>query len=573
MITQFRILSFLFLAGLISHGSWGQIDFNPQSPIDHPLIYAGSYGELRSTHFHTGIDIKSSKWNTSGDPIYAVEEGYVSRIYVNGDGYGKAIYIDHPAGYTSVYAHLDRYTDFVEQYVISEQYRLASFVVNLFPDSTQFRVRKGELIGYMGNTGRSTAPHLHFEIRHTQSEKTVNPYRFNLGPDDTRPPTLLNLNIVHLLPDTTIVDTDRYAPIHLGNGKYRLPMDTLEVNAWRAGIEINGFDRMNGAPNKNGIYELKMLVNGRLSYHYRLDSLSFDEFRHIMAHINYTDYDELKRRYQRCYVLPGDPLNIYQPVDTALSIVPLYEKKKQNIRLIAMDYSGNEATLEFWLKRKAEITPPPPLNYNYRLETGRSHLIRLDSVILFIPDSSLYQNSYLHIQAGDTVESPLASRQVFIHNNNVFKNPVDLFIKPAQLPDSLLKKACIVSCGEKDLISYGGDPFEGYLTTKIRHYGDFAVFLDTVPPTITPILFSETWNQEMIRFKLSDNLETAGNARGIRYDGYINGKWVLFEYDAKTRTITHYFDKNTGSGEHLLRLEVLDDRDNKTIFEQKFLKK
>lgn len=562
----------LFICLMIPILSFGQNDFSPRSPIGHPLIYSGSFGELRSGHFHAGADIKAAKWNVVGDPIYAVADGFVSRINVRGVGYGKAIYIDHPEGYTSVYGHLNRYRKDIAEYVEQQQYKLQSFSVNLFPDSTAFVLKKGDIIGYMGNTGRSSAPHLHFELRHTASEKPVNPYWFDIGPADTRPPTLLNLNIVNLSPDTAILDRERYTLIHKGNGRYGLATDTLAISAWRVGIEINGFDRMDGASNKNGIYDMKMLVNDQLAYHYTMDSFSFDEFKHINAHINYPDYDELKRRYQRLYILPGDPLSIYQPVDTSLSIFPLFKNDKQKVKIIASDFKGNASVLEFWVKRDPAMHTPPPIHYNYKLEVGKTHLIREEDYILFVPDSALYQLAYLHIQASDSIEAPLASRQLFINANNIFKYPVDIFIKPLNVPDTLLDKLCIVSCGEKNLTSYGGDIFEGYITTKIKKYGDYGVFLDTVPPEIKPVIFSENLNYDKIQFTISDNLETAGRTKSIRYDGYIDDQWVLFEYDAKTSSITHYFRKSLSSGEHTLRIELLDDRNNKTILKRNFIK-
>jgi len=550
-----------------------QHDFQPRSPIAHPIILSGSFGELRSNHFHAGIDIKSSKWNQSGDPIYAVEDGYISRINVRGEGYGNALYIDHPHGYTTVYGHLDRYTDTLNVFVKQQQYQLKRFKVNLFPDSTHFIVKKGDLIGFMGNTGRSSAAHLHFEIRHLNSEKPINPLLFGIGPADTRHPTLLNINFVHLLPDTTIVSQDRQALKYISPGNYKLAKDTIELNAWRTGIELHGFDRMNGASNKNGIYEILMRLNGDLVYQYKLDSFSFEEFRHLNAHINYMDYHELKRRYQRCYVLPADPLSIYQLSDSLQAIIPLYKSQKQHVEITAKDMRGNESKLEFWLKRKAPMSAPPPLNYNYKLQYGKSHLIRDGSYILYFPDSSLYQNAYLHITESDTIEAPLASKQVFIHANNIFKNKVDLFIKTEHIPDSLLSKACIVSCGGKKLTSFGGNVFEDYITTKFMKFGDFSIFLDTIAPKITPVKFSPGLNYSKISFKISDNVKTSGKARSLRFNGYIDDEWVLFQYDAKTSTIFHEFEKNLKAGQHQLRLELIDDRDNTTIFEQKFTKK
>ena len=546
--------------------------FNPRSPIDHAMILSGSFGELRTNHFHSGIDIKSSKWNKAGDEIHSVEKGHISRIKVSGDGYGNAIYIDHPGGYTSVYGHLHKFSSAIDAYIKTKQYELKSFAVDLYPDSVQFKLEKGEIIGNMGNTGRSFAPHLHFEIRHTKSEKPVNPLRFLSGPSDTRSPILNSIKIVHMKPDSTIVDQDEFETNYIKQGVYRLKKDTLDINAWRVGVEMSGFDRMDGAANKTGIYELTLKLNDKAVFQYKIDCFSFDESKHLNAHINYPDFHNRKKRFQRCYPVSDNPLGIYSERIQSNAIIPLYAEKAQKIEIIAKDFHDNSSNIIFWLKRSKKMKPPPPLHFNYTLTGKQAHLVRLDSNILYFSDSSLYQKSYIHLSTGDHIDPPLASKQIFINTQkNIFKNPIDLYLFKNHIPDSLLKKAVIVECTADELVSYGGFIFEDFITTKIDKFGNYAIYIDTVPPDISVDYFSaDMRNKDHISFLITDDIKSAGQANEIKYDAYIDNKWVLFEYDAKSKKISYQFDKNLINGNHQLRIELTDDRNNKTIFEKKF---
>ena len=548
--------------------------FKPSSPVSHPLIFSGSFGELRGNHFHSGVDIKASRWGQAGDQILAVSDGSISRVKVESGGYGNSIYIDHPEGYTSVYAHLDRFSEPLASYVKDNQYQFESFEADLYPEPGQFPVKRGQVIGYMGNTGSSMGAHLHFELRHLDTEKPVNPQAFGISPPDTRLPVIESVQLALMYPDTAIFHLQRWNATKASNGWYRLSKDTLELDAWRIGVEVSGHDLMNGAPNQNGIYEIEMYVDGNKAYHYRMDSFSFYETQHINAHINYPEFRETRKKFQRCYILPGDPLSIYrQENDSIPFIIPLYREKPQQILILAKDIHGNESRIAFWVKRKPVMTLPPPLLHNYVLDKGKPQLIRSDEYILFIPDSALYQKTYLNLSLSDTIEPPFSSPQLYIRSNNIFKNPVGLYLKPTGIPDSLWPKAAIVNCEGSRLRSYGGVEFEQFLYTGIWESGDYVVFVDTIAPQISPVNFNRNMaKQRSVSFQIRDNLSLARNGYGLSYRAWIDHKWVLFSYDLKTDTITHIFDKNLPSGEHLLKIELIDNRNNTTIFEKKFIR-
>ena len=165
--------SAVFILILVSFVSYSQKKYPPnyfQSPLDIPIVLAGTFGELRSNHFHAGIDIKTQ--GKEGLKVYAVAEGYVSRIKVQQYGYGKAIYVTHPNGYTSVFGHLNKFKKEIESFIQRIQYRKENYETgNIYPKKDQFIIKKGEVIAFSGDTGGSGAPHLHFEIRDTRTEK------------------------------------------------------------------------------------------------------------------------------------------------------------------------------------------------------------------------------------------------------------------------------------------------------------------------------------------------------------------------------------------------------------------
>ncbi len=128
-----------------------------------PGSLAGTMGELRTTHFHSGIDIRTN--NVIGWPVLASKSGYISRVSVNSSGYGNVIYITHPDGNTTLYAHLDKFLGDLGRHILDEQYRMKASEIDLFFHKDQFAVTRGDTVALSGNTGSSGGPHLHFEIR------------------------------------------------------------------------------------------------------------------------------------------------------------------------------------------------------------------------------------------------------------------------------------------------------------------------------------------------------------------------------------------------------------------------
>ena len=544
------------------------------SPVNHKILLSGTFGELRSNHFHSGIDIKSSNGGV-GDPILAIADGYVSRIKIAGGGYGNALYLRHPNGYTSVYCHLHDLAPELADYVKRQQYARKSFSVDLYPPEGQFTVTQGQEIGHMGTSGYSFGPHLHFEIRSSASERPINPLLFGFEMQDTRAPRMHKLKL-YTLNDRHETTDERTVDLHnLGGNRYGVAGDTLTLAAWRAGLALKVFDHHNGVSNWNGVYKLDVTVDGRPTYGFEMEDFSFAQTRYLNAHVDYCEQKTDKSLYHRTYRLPGNELDIYTTV-VGDGIMELSNRRAARVEMRAGDVDGNVATLTFWLKR-GEVTAPASAPYNYVLLQDQANEIDNGALRLTARTGTFYENVYLAYQSLRDGSDGYHSN---VHHLGDPLVPVhryfDLSIRPTgTVPAALRDKVYLAECRDGDFSSHGGKWDGAWFTAPVRSFGDFALRVDTLPPTITPVSFSRDRSRSSkMSFKISDNLPTSSKARGLRYRGTVDGQWVLFEFDAKKDLLTHRFDERLprGSGEHELRLEVTDDRGNVATYERTFVR-
>ena len=423
---------------LISAFGFSSIDLKeyPQgyfrSPVLHSMKLSGTFGELRPNHFHAGIDIKAKKGRI-GDPILAIADGYVSRVKVASGGYGKVLYIDHPNGYTSVYAHLDRFDAALESYVKKAQYKQQTYEIELFPEAEQFSFKQGEKIGKLGLSGRSYGPHLHFEIRDTKTEKPINPLLFGIEVVDNRAPKLHELKIYALNDKRLTLNNKIVKLIKLQKNRYKIKGDTLSIGAWRAGFGLKTYDHFAGVANWNGVYSIAMYQDDQLVYDFEMETFAFDETRYINAHLDYEEQLTKKSYFNRCYALPGNKLSIYKH-QLNDGVINLHQHQASKIRMEVKDYDGNTASLEFWVKRK-EIEKPKDQNYNYVLLHTEENIVQTSSLYLFFPKNSLYEQLYLQYQSSFEKSNGLYSA---VHHIHKYTTPVhryfDIAIKATGLP-------------------------------------------------------------------------------------------------------------------------------------------
>lgn len=566
MKSIFTIILLLIIA-IFTHAQ----DAYFSSPLKIPLLLSGSFAELRSNHFHSGIDIKTQ--GVTGLPVYAAADGYIARVAVSPTGYGNALYVNHPNGTTTVYGHLSKFSPDLAKYVKDKQYEEKSFRVNLIIPSGLFPVKQNEEIAKSGNSGSSGGPHLHFEIRDTQSEDPMNPMNYNFPITDNIAPKIFSVLFVPLN-DSSHVNyktTAQSFQVVFYDGKYHIKSNP-KIPVWgEIGIAIKANDYLNGTHNKCGINKLSMSVDNEEQFAFRLDRFAFKDTRYINSHIVYGKYISQKRRYIKTWLQPGNKLTVYDSNETRGIITPVQDKT-QNINIEVADSHGNNSALIFSISGKKKaihriIKESTPFAYN------KSNTFENGKISIEIPEGALYDNLDFEYHSEPSPEN-FYSDFFFVHKKYVplHKN-ITIDIKPDSLPQKLQTKAIIVNANPETgkYYSAGGNYKDGQVETTTKYFGVFAVTVDTIPPKIIPLSIKNNAITETsrIRFKISDDLS------GINtYEGLIDGKWALFEYDAKKHVITHYFDKSRFEmgKRHNFKLTVTDSKNNSTGYECTFWK-
>jgi len=574
LVLLFPILSFQGPQSPVTPAPAPLIDPYPKdyfrSPVDAPIRLTGTFGELRPDHFHAGIDI-DSKTGGVGQPILAAAEGYVVRVRVQAGGYGNVLYIRHPNGYTTVYGHLDRFSPEIQQYVRDHQYERERFEIDLHPASTLFPVKQGQEVAKLGNTGGSTGPHLHFEIRNATTDKGLNPLLFGLPVADNMPPDVRDMK-VYFLNERREVQASKAFPItRRADGSWGIVGDTVRLAAWQVGFGLKAYDRSFGYRNDNGIYDLQMYANDQLAFQWKMDELDLDEARYINAHIDYPVRQVYGAWFHRCFVLPGDYLGNYTPTESSGAIA-LSPDQAVKVTIKAADPAGNVTTVTFWALRADPVPPYVSPPYQYELPFDQDNRVTLDGFEMVLPKGVLYESLPFQIKMtpdeSQGVYSPLYHLQ---DGHTPAHRYFDLALRVENLPPTLYSKACIVRCGNGRPVNCGGKWRENMLTTKVREFGDYCVMTDTIAPRITPVVFNADMRRKtFMSFRIRDNFGVGGSADGLSFRGTVDGKWILFEYDKKSARLKYTFDGHVGAGKHTLVLKVKDDVGNEGVLTRVF---
>ena len=534
----------------------GQPDF--AAPMDIPLFLSGNFAELRSNHFHTGIDIKTQ--GVEGKNIYSIEEGVVSRIKVSPYGYGRALYIDHPSGYTSVYGHLSAFSKKIEEVVRKKQYAEESFGVDFGPES-EITVTKGELIALSGNSGSSGGPHLHFEIRRTADSHPLNPLKYDFDIKDNIPPRIRGVRF-HPLSDTTLINGENEAQsfvIHGSQGKYRLKSG-LEIDVYGAfGISIHTLDYLDGYPNKCGVYSVDLKVDDEFISGQKFDELDFSTTRHINSYKAYDVYHTNRWHYHKSFIDPGNDLEIYNPETKNQGVLSFDKEGTHEVKYTIKDAYGNTSVLTFEFQSLASPNAqlPVPETYDAFFSYNRENEFTYgDEISLLLPKGSLYRD--LKFQFGREVQKPGEySPRYTLHRELIpLQESMKISIKVNDVPDELRSKIIAARYGATGGASFLSGSFEdNRFNFDSRSFGKFTLVTDTKAPTIElrsqkPKLVSS--NTALV-FRIKDDM-----AGITEYDAYFNNRWVLAEYDPKRNALTvdfeyFNFEESTGTLEVVVK--------------------
>tara|TARA_B110000967_G_scaffold209348_1_gene265127 strand:- start:71616 stop:73313 length:1698 start_codon:yes stop_codon:yes gene_type:complete len=556
-LIYFFLLNF---AALSSQQKYPQNYF--RNPLNTPMILAGTFGELRSSHFHSGIDLKTQQ--REGLKVLAAAEGYVSRIKISNWGYGKALYITHPNGFTTVYAHLKEFNKKIEAYTKAKQYELEKTEIQLFPKKGELLVTQEEVIAYSGSTGGFIAPHLHFEIRDSQTEKVINPMHFGLLPKDVVKPKILAAQAYALQDSAHVNGSNRPVPLSLKQFEDGNYLAEPVKGYGSIGFGVHTYDRQDGSLNKNGVYKINMKVNGKTTYEHKLESFSFGESKYLNLLIDFAQYAANKKKYQKTYIHPENKLSIYK--ETAeKGRLQVKEKLDYQVVIKVSDFKQNTATLTIPVVgvKKTPIPNKEQLKTNYFIKHNEAQSFENSGIKIEFPKNAFYEDFYFDFRVEDSI--------AYLHTTEVPLNKsYDLSFDVSSLSKGQHEKGYISRINQKGKTSYcPTSKIDSVFKTSTKNLGRHTLSYDEESPEISNCSFYKGQNLTGYHF-FSIYLKDA--LSGIKtYRGEIDEKWILLERNVKTNKLTYNFhDKKLKKGKHTFTLFAVDNVGNTRTFTSEF---
>ena len=534
-----------------------------RSPLDIRHYITGVFAEPRPDHLHSGIDFAVQQ--KIGLPIYAVADGYVSRIKVAPGGYGNALYLTHPNGFVSVYGHLNEYNVVVEDYIKRKQKEQETFEIELFPDPRLFHFNKGDVVGYAGNTGNSTGPHLHFEIRNEITERPINPALFGIYASDAQAPFFKKLMIypygqesrIKGRPDPVMYSFEKKPS---GVTSYSLPDSVRVLGSCYLGVIAR--DLVSGGSDM-GIYSLSLSVDGVPYFAYQLDSFSFDESRYSNDIISYRQYLEegdkfLLLKSGKCNCLP-----IYSH-QVNRGILSFARKDTLSLEIVASDVVGNKAVLHFIMMGEPAPMSGEPSSYvpsGVLFKCDTSNAFEAEGIQVEIPRGALFDSIWFRYNRKEYPKNFYPYLHYLDENGTPLAKPIRITLTATEVSSEIRPKVVLVRWEENNaMLSLGGTWDGDRITVSSYRFGRFTLAMDTVAPVIRPQNFSSGKNINglgTLKLKVTDNLS------GIKqYRAEINGEWVLMKYDQKFDLMTIGLDDRIPRGTFELKIIVSDNCDN-----------
>ena len=521
-----------------------------QWPVGAEIGIAANFGELRPNHFHMGLDCRTDQ--KENKPVYAAADGYIAKVKIEPFGFGRCIYINHPNGLTTLYAHLNAFEPALEKYVTDQQYRLQGWAVFMDIPKDLFPVKQGEQIASSGNTGGSQGPHTHFEIRDTKTDKNLNPLLFGFPLEDNIPPDIIRLAVY----DRTISTYAQYPKVYSlkkRDGVYRPAGGKIIAPSDKVSFAITAYDRYTGSTNQNGIYGSAVFDEDTLISKFEIDSISYDDTRYLNAHIDYRVRASGGPWLQHLSPLPGYQNSIYQTNDQR-GVISL-SGKEHRVKIIVADANENNSTLDFTLEPPVDKQPAGSPGFGQKMYPNYLNVFENDHVRFYFPENALYDTV-------DFIYKELAGSAGPVYQLHNATIPLHTYF-------TLNIKADIADTGKVVMKrSYGGKKDfkkavcrNGWYSASFRELGNFELLVDNMPPVITPRGFRDNMNAAgsgRIIFTVSDNCEDLQS-----FTALLDGRWLRFSND-KGRSFIYVFDEHCPPGTHELKVTAVDLAGNTT---------
>ncbi len=511
-----------------------------------------NFGEMRPNHFHMGLDLFTLRKENL--PIYAAAEGYISRVKIEAGGFGNAIYIAHPNGMSTLYAHMNSFMPVLEKYVKQQQYDSESWAMDLNIPSSLVPVKKGDFIGYSGNTGGSQGPHVHFEIRETSTDKCLNPLLFGFNIPDNVPPDIYKVALYN-----RSISSYEQSPVYLTlqkttQGYVSAP---VKLNFDKFTIAIQATDRMSGVANSNGIFTATLYENEKAIAGFRINGVGYDETRYMNAHIDYKTKLSGGPYLQYLYPLQGDILGIY-PYGSAGSYYQLNDTSKHYLQLEVKDPSGNTSMARIVVQRSS--IKPATVPTGILMKPGDLNVYESPDLQVYLPEKTLYDSIYFRnsVAAGG---QPMTFSPIYtVHSPTTpLHDYITVSIKPDKTIPYPLRSRMLFKKVIRDNISVKkADWVMGMYAAKVREFGMFQLLADDQAPVISGIApGADLSRATKITIYVKDNNDQVNNFRAE-----LDGKWLRFVQ--RGNTFTYGFDEYCSRGEHELNISVKDEAGNTT---------
>ncbi len=534
------------------------------SPVRNILSITGSFGELRYNHFHGGVDIRSSFGGPGVDDILSAADGYVSKIIIDSEDLGKSLYITHPNGLMSVYGHLQDFREDLKEYIRQKQYETRKFQQELYFTEDQFPVKAGDFVAIMGNSGSSRGKHLHFEIRNAEGEEVWDPLMFGLPVDDSRAPSIHRIKLYGFDLQGQEVSSKVYSgPRQLNNHPvFQVPGEVFSLG-------IDALDRTDRSWNYTGIKSIQVYVDGELHYHLSLDKWKREDTKYINAHV---DHRTPKGNFHRCFLLSGNQMNLYNTHEND-GFIFMNDSTVHQVHVIVGDGSGNYTDLDFGIKKSAYHSKPLSQKFADTLYHNEERKFGDDKASIFFRKGSVYEDLNCEMRTAENkAKNAVSDWYGVVPAQTPIHYPVEVRLAADSRMQELWKDKCFIAMKRGNAITNLGGIWEnGQLVARSRYLGMFSIMVDTVAPTLKWLVPKRKKScLNALRFILNDNIMATRELPDMKVDAFIDGQWVLMEYDKKCKLISYQFEPWLGKGHHNYEVVVSDNLGNTRSYNGSF---